>query len=56
MDDGLEDTFAAEGGLDEGFGVEGGTGDLTLADALELGREDLFDLAEAGRDDALEAD
>ena len=56
MDDGLEDTFAAEGGLDEGFGVEGGTGDLTLADALELGRDDLFDLAEAGRDDALEAD
>ena len=56
MDDGLEDVFAAEGGLDEGFGVEGGTGDLTLADALELGRDDLFDLAEAGRDDAREAD
>ena len=56
FDDGLEDAFAAEGGLDEGLGVEGGTGDLTLADARELGRDDLFDLAEAGRDDAREAD
>ena len=29
---------------------------MTLADALELGRDDLFDLADAGRDDARDAD